>query len=102
MTHLGGGEVAVHVGCEWVNDAKVYRAPLLFTAGGEDHIMPAAVKRSNVRKYEHSPAVTDFHGFAGRSHFTVGHEGWEAVADYALGWATANARTPARFAEPTR
>ena len=32
-------------------------------------------------------AVTDYKEFPGRSHFTVGQEGWEEVADYAIEWA---------------
>ena len=41
----------------------------------------------------HGVWLTAFHEFPGRSHYTVGEEGWEAVADYALQWATANAMT---------
>ncbi len=76
----------------WVNYARKDRAPLLFIAGGADHLMPPSVNRSNANKYDSSPARTDFHEFPGRSHFTAGEPGWEAVADYALDWATANAR----------
>ncbi|MFI5590039.1 hypothetical protein ACIA5G_33680 [Amycolatopsis sp. NPDC051758] len=63
------------------------RAPLLFIAGGADHIVPAKVNKANWRLYRKSSAVTGYHKFAGRSHFTVGEDGWEEVADYALGWA---------------
>jgi pimeloyl-ACP methyl ester carboxylesterase len=80
----------------WV-DYKADRAPLLFIAGGKDHIMPASVNRSNAAKYAKSPAVTDFYEFPDRDHFTCGAPGWEAVADYALTWANAHipAATPA-------
>ena len=74
----------------WV-DYAADRAPLLFIAGGEDHIMPSSVNRSNAEKYAKSPAVTDYHEFPDRDHFTCGSEGWEAVADYALAWATKHA-----------
>jgi pimeloyl-ACP methyl ester carboxylesterase len=80
----------------WVDYENHDRAPLLFIAGGEDHIMPAAVNKSNVKKYEKSKAITAYEEFPGRSHFTVGQDGWEAVADYALRWATENARTVER------
>ncbi|MFJ7903946.1 alpha/beta hydrolase [Streptomyces sp. NPDC096198] len=63
------------------------RAPLLFIAGGADHITPPKVNRANWRRYRKSPAVTDYHEFPGRSHFTLGQDGWEEVADYALDWA---------------
>jgi pimeloyl-ACP methyl ester carboxylesterase len=78
----------------WV-DYAAERAPLLFIAGGEDHIMPPAVNRSNAEKYAKSPAVTDYHEFPGRDHFTCGGDGWEAVADYALAWVTALASVDA-------
>ena len=67
------------------------RAPLLFIAGGEDNIMPPSVNESNVHHYRKSQAVTDYKEFPGRSHFTVGQQGWEEVADYALDWAREHA-----------
>jgi pimeloyl-ACP methyl ester carboxylesterase len=63
------------------------RAPLLFIAGGADHIVPPKVNKANWHLYRKSPAVTDYREFPGRSHFTVGQKGWEEVADYALDWA---------------
>jgi pimeloyl-ACP methyl ester carboxylesterase len=71
----------------WVNFANEDRAPLLFIAGGADHIMPAAVNKSNAGHYAKSRSHTDYKEFPGRSHFTVGQAGWEEVADYALNWA---------------
>jgi pimeloyl-ACP methyl ester carboxylesterase len=76
----------------WVDYGNDDRAPLLLIAGGDDHIMPPAVNKSNFHKYEKSKAVTAYEEFPGRSHFTVGQDGWEAVADYALRWAIENAR----------
>jgi pimeloyl-ACP methyl ester carboxylesterase len=69
----------------WVNFKNAERAPLLFIAGGVDHVMPASVNRSNFEHYK-SAAHTDYKEFEGRSHFTVGQPGWEEVADYALNW----------------
>ncbi|HEY5854864.1 MAG TPA: alpha/beta fold hydrolase [Aldersonia sp.] len=74
----------------WV-DFDADRAPLLFIAGGADHIMPPSVNKSNAHHYHKSPAVTDYHEFEGRSHWTCGEPGWETVADYALDWALAHA-----------
>jgi pimeloyl-ACP methyl ester carboxylesterase len=71
------------------------RAPLLFIAGGEDHVIPAKVDEAQARKYRKSKAVTDFREFPGRAHFTLGQEGWEEVADYALEWAMAHVREAA-------
>jgi pimeloyl-ACP methyl ester carboxylesterase len=71
------------------------RAPLLLIAGGEDHLQPAAVSESNFKHYRHSNATTDYKEFPGRSHYTVGEDGWEEVADYALDWAVEHAKRPA-------
>jgi hypothetical protein len=61
----------------------------------EDNIMPPAVNQSNAKHYRHTKSVTDYHEFPGRSHYTVGEDGWQEVADYALEWAEANATRPA-------
>jgi len=72
------------------------RAPLLFIAGGDDNIMPPSVNESNAHHYRRSKAITDYYEFPGRSHYTLGQDGWEEVADYALDWATKNAAAPRR------
>jgi pimeloyl-ACP methyl ester carboxylesterase len=82
-----------------VDYGKDDRAPLLFIAGGADHVVPAVANRANVKKYR-SKATVDYKEFPGRSHFTVGEEGWEEVADFALEWALEHAVAPARAAEP--
>jgi pimeloyl-ACP methyl ester carboxylesterase len=69
-------------------DFKRQRAPLLFIAGGEDHIMPPAVNKSNYHLQLESESVTDYTEFAGRCHYTCGQDGWEPIADYDLAWAT--------------
>lgn len=79
----------------WV-DYKADRAPLLFIGGEKDHIMPPAVNKSNAHHYRKSPAVTEYHEFPGRDHWTCGAPGWQAVADYALDWATRYADTAPR------
>jgi pimeloyl-ACP methyl ester carboxylesterase len=79
-----------------VNVRNSDRAPLLLIAGGRDHTVPASVTRSNFRLYRHSKAITEYQEFPERSHFTLGEDGWEEVADYALNWAVTNAATRAR------
>lgn len=70
------------------NFANDDRAPLLFIAGGNDHILPPAVQHENYEKNaKHSQAITAYKLFEGRSHYTCGEDGWEAVADLALDWA---------------
>jgi pimeloyl-ACP methyl ester carboxylesterase len=83
----------------WVNYRNDSRAPLLFIAGSEDHIMPPSVQRSNAKHYK-SNTITEFFEFEGRSHWTCGEPGWEAVADHALEWAVARA-TGAEVASAT-
>lgn len=69
-------------------DFKRRRSPLLLIAGEKDRIMPAALNRTNFRRYRKSPSVTEFKEFPGRSHYSIiAGKGWEEVADYALDWA---------------
>jgi pimeloyl-ACP methyl ester carboxylesterase len=77
----------------YVNFKNENRAPLLFIAGGEDNLMPPSVNQSNAKHYRHTSSITDYKEFPGRSHYTVGQNGWEEVADYALEWAEAHAVT---------
>lgn len=70
-----------------INFRNRRRAPLLFIAGEVDHIVPPKVNKANWRLYRKSPAVTDYQEFSGRSHFIIGQDGWQDVADYALDWA---------------
>lgn len=66
------------------------RAPLLFIAGEEDHIIPISLVRSQYAAQAVSPSITDFKSFPGRCHYIVGQPGWEEVADYALAWIDSN------------
>ncbi|WP_411699486.1 alpha/beta hydrolase [Conyzicola sp.] len=83
----------------WV-DYAADRAPLLFIGGEKDHIMPPAVNKSNAKHYAKSPAVTEYIEFPGRSHWICAEPGWEEVADHALDWALAHARTAKLAAAP--
>jgi hypothetical protein len=47
------------------------------------------------KHHRKSAALTVYKEFAGRSHFTVGQDGWEEVANYALNWAAEHAAAPA-------
>jgi alpha-beta hydrolase superfamily lysophospholipase len=60
------------------------RAPLLVIAGGLDHVSPVAVNEATARLQGKSEAITAYKEFPGRSHYILGQEGWEEVADYAL------------------
>jgi pimeloyl-ACP methyl ester carboxylesterase len=63
------------------------RAPLLFIAGGDDNLVPPAVNQANAKHFRRSKAITAYKEFPGRSHYTLGQDGWEEVADFALSWA---------------
>jgi pimeloyl-ACP methyl ester carboxylesterase len=76
-----------------VNFANNDRAPLLMIAGGKDNLIPASVNKSNAKLYRKSKAITDFIEFLERSHYTLGQDGWEQVADYALDWAKSRTAT---------
>ena len=68
------------------------RAPLLLIGGGADHTVPAVVDKSTAKHYGKSAAITEYREFPDRSHYTVGEDGWEEIADYALEWAVSHAR----------
>jgi pimeloyl-ACP methyl ester carboxylesterase len=66
------------------------RPPLLFISGGEDHIMPPSVQRSNAKHYK-GDTVTEVREYPGYAHLLPAQEGWQEIADYALEWALAHA-----------
>jgi hypothetical protein len=47
-----------------------------------------SVNESNFKHYHNSKAITHYHEFLAQAHYTLGQDGWEEVADYALEWAT--------------
>ncbi len=68
---------------DWKNPA---RAPLLLIAGGKDLIADASMTKAIYNKQKRAPALTEFKLYPGRSHWTCLDQGWEEVADIALGW----------------
>lgn len=66
------------------------RSPLLFIAGGKDNIIPASLNYANFRKYENTPAITDYKQFPERNHWTLLQPGREAVAAYIEDWLEQN------------
>ena len=75
-----------------VDFANPKRAPLLLIAGDQDRTVQLSAVRAAYRKHRPSKALTDFKVFTGRSHWLIAATGWEEVADYALAWASENAR----------
>jgi alpha-beta hydrolase superfamily lysophospholipase len=76
----------------WVDYHNDKRAPLLFMAGSEDHLMPPKVQRSNAKHYK-SDTLTEVKEYEGMAHLMPSQAGWEQVADDALAWAAEHART---------
>ena len=62
------------------------RGPLLVTAGGKDHTVPASVSHATVKQYAHSPAITDLRDFPDRGHSLTIDSRWREVADVVLDW----------------
>ena len=62
------------------------RGPLLITAGGKDHTVPATLSRQAAKLYRHSSAVTDLKEFPDRGHSLTIDSGWRDVADSVLEW----------------
>lgn len=69
-------------------DFKKQHVPLLIIAGGNDHIIPPGLNKTNYQKYKAGSSVTDFKEFPGRNHFILGQKGWDEVADYCMEWIT--------------
>ena len=69
-----------------VDTSNATRGPLLLTAGGEDHTVPAAITRQTHKLYEKSGAVTDVKEFPTRGHSLTIDSGWQEVADAVLDW----------------
>jgi pimeloyl-ACP methyl ester carboxylesterase len=56
------------------------RAPLLITAGGYDHTVPASVSRAIYRKQSASPSRTDLLELPDKPHLLTAGPGWEDTA----------------------
>ncbi len=62
------------------------RAPLLIIGADQDHTVPASVAKKQFKKYEKSPAQTDYLEFAGRPHLMMTAEKWAEIAGAIEGW----------------
>jgi len=97
----GSALANIHPGHDdnWVNYENDERAPLLFISGGEDHLMPPSVQRSNAKHYT-SRTVTEVKEYEGYAHLLPAQEGWQEIADYALEWAVARAAGKVPASDP--
>jgi len=62
------------------------RAPLLLVGADNDNTVPASLTKAQYKKYERSPAKTDYLEFEGRPHLHMVAEDWEEVAAAIDGW----------------
>jgi non-heme chloroperoxidase len=71
-------------------DTTARRGPLLITAGGRDHTVPAVISRATRKRYHGSPSVTDLIEFPDRGHSLTIDDRWGEVADTVLNWLRRN------------
>jgi pimeloyl-ACP methyl ester carboxylesterase len=62
------------------------RAPLLIVGASEDHTVPASLSKAAFKRYEKSPAQTDYLEFEGRPHLHMTAPDWEEVAQAIDTW----------------
>ena len=74
-----------------VNFKSETRAPLLVVGGGEDHAVPPSLAKEAATRQSKAKSAIECREYPGRSHYTLGQDGWEAVADHALDWAAKHA-----------
>jgi alpha-beta hydrolase superfamily lysophospholipase len=85
-----------------VNFRNNTRAPLLLVAGDQDRVVPTSLVKANFDLYRESKAETDYKEFRDRTHFIIGQDGWDKVADYVLGWALTRANGSKLTAVPNQ
>ena len=62
------------------------RAPLLIVGASEDHTVPASLAKAQYKRYERSPAKTDYLDFEGRPHLHMVAPDWQEVAAAIDSW----------------
>src|SRR5690349_7588432 len=69
-----------------VHFSNEQRAPLLIVGAEQDHTVPASVSKAQYKKYEHSPARTDYLELAGRPHLDMIGDGADEAAASIDSW----------------
>jgi alpha-beta hydrolase superfamily lysophospholipase len=62
------------------------RAPLLIVGASEDHTVPVSLAKAAYKRYEKSPAKTDYLEFEGRPHLHMAAPDWQEVAQAIDSW----------------
>ena len=71
------------------------RAPLLIVGADKDHTVPASLSKAQFKRYEKSPAKTDYLEFAGRPHLHMTAPDWQEVAVAIESWLAGAIDAPA-------
>jgi pimeloyl-ACP methyl ester carboxylesterase len=77
------------------------RAPLLIVGAGEDHTVPASLAKAAYKRYEKSPARTDYLEFEGRPHLHMAAPAWQEVAQAIDSWLDAVLDAPTGATQST-
>jgi pimeloyl-ACP methyl ester carboxylesterase len=77
------------------------RAPLLIVGADRDQTVPASLSKAQYKRYEKSPAQTDYLEFEGRPHLHMAAPDWEEVAQAVGGWLDGVVRASAAAPEQT-
>ena len=64
-------------------DAAAIACPMLVIGAAEDRLTPASLIRKIARKYAH---VATYREFAGHTHWVIGEDGWEDIAEAVRQW----------------
>ncbi len=65
-----------------VDETKIH-CPMLITSASKDRIVPASVVKKVYKKYIRN---AEYKEFENHSHWLIGEQGWEDVADYVAKW----------------
>jgi pimeloyl-ACP methyl ester carboxylesterase len=72
--------------CSIAIDFGKTRAPLLFTSGTNDKLIPSSINYSNYKRYATGNSLTGYKEFKGHNHLVFGGAGWREEADFILYW----------------
>jgi alpha-beta hydrolase superfamily lysophospholipase len=78
------------------------RAPLLIVGADDDNTVPASLSKAQFKRYESSPAKTDYLEFAGRPHLHMAAADWQEVAAAIDSWLDGVLDAPIAETEETR
>jgi pimeloyl-ACP methyl ester carboxylesterase len=65
---------------------KIPHAPILFTSGSDDRMVPASVNYNSFKKYTRPDSITGYREFKGFNHLVFDYPAWKEEAEYILYW----------------